>query len=1015
MANNIRGITIEIGGDTTKLGKALADSEKKSRSLQTELRAVQQSLKFNPTNVELLTQKQGLLTESISETSEKLDTLKEAEKQVIKQFEQGKVSEEQVRALQREIIKTENQLENMGEELKSTNKLMSDIAKGTREAGESTADYEKRVESAKKELEDFGGKASEVVGAISTGVVALGASAVAGATYAVNLSAEFDKAFNTLQTQTGASAEEMQALNESMENIYKSNFGESIEDVAVSMATVKTQTKLTGSELEGATKNALLMRDVFGFEVNESIRAVNALMTQFGIDAETAYNLVAQGAQNGLNQNDDLMDVINEYSVHFSQLGLTSTDMFTMLSAGAETGTFSIDKLGDAVKEFGIRVKDGSDSSREAFEYLGYDADALFKVFSEGGQEASDMTRIIMDELANMPDGIEKTTAGVALFGTMWEDLGDTAIGALSGFDTELDYTRDALSSINETKYDDLGSAIQGLGRILQTDIAEPIGEEIKPVVEELIKYVKNNAPEIKETISDIKNQVLEFLSFVVDNGDVIVGIITGIGAGFVTWKVVSVIDGLVTAIKAFKLANEGATVAQWALNVAMDANPVGLIIVAIVALVSAFVMLWNNCEGFRNFWIGLWEKIKTAFSAFIEWISPAIELIKGYFVYLGEQISLVWNSIVEYLSPMIDSVVGAFQEGWELIKVVWDLVSPYFATVWQNIETTFALAKIILGAHFANAWEVVKLTWSVAVSYFSTLWENIKLVFSVVVVYFSGYFSTAWEAIKAIWNGATGYFIAIWDTIKGVFSVVRNVLTGNWSDAWAGIKGIVNTWTSYFSSVWASIKKVFSSAKTWFSTTFSSAWIAIKGVFSNWTSYFFGLWSSIKNAFTNIGTNISNAISSAVRVGLNGVISSIESTVNNGIGLINGAIGAINEIPGVNIGKLSTLSLPRLARGGVVRGATTAIVGEDGAEAIVPLENNTEWLNKVAQILHGYDDRYYNASNDALMSKMDEMIRTVKAVKSTIVLDTGTLVGETINQIDDRLQDNYSLRERRI
>lgn len=176
---------------------------------------------------------------------------------------------------------------------------------------------------------------------IGTSIFAIGAATLAGATYAVKLSDDFDKAFNSLITKTGASKEEFDSLNTSMENVYKNNFGESIEDVAQSMATVKINTNLAGTELEKATERALLLRDTFEFEVNESTRTAKMLMDQFGVSSEEAYNLIVQGAQAGLDKNGDLLDTINEYSVHFKQLGIDSEEMFNMLVNGAKNGTFS--------------------------------------------------------------------------------------------------------------------------------------------------------------------------------------------------------------------------------------------------------------------------------------------------------------------------------------------------------------------------------------------------------------------------------------------------------------------------------------------------------------------------------------------------------------------------------------------------------------------------------------------------------------------------------------------------
>lgn len=369
----------------------------------------------------------------------------------------------------------------------------------------------------------------------------------------------------------------------------------------------------------------------------------------------------------------------------------------------------------------------------------------------------------------------------------------------------------------------------------------------------------------------------------------VILGVKDFVKNGYSMESVLTILAGVLLTIVGVCLA----------FNAALLANPITWVIAAIAALVAAFVILWNECDGFRNFWIQLWEKVKELFAAF-----------------------------VKSMQPLIDALVNAFKAAWELIKVIWnDYLVPLFKA----------------------AWEAIKVVWDLVKPYFEALWNSIKQVFSVVKTYFEGMFKTAWEAIKLIWNAVVGYFTAIWNSIAGIFSVVKDVLTGNWKGAWDGIKGIVNTWKSYFSGVWNDIKNVFSSVQSWFSNTFSAAWTAVKNVFSTWGSFFSGLWNTIKNTFSALGTNIGNAISGAVKSGINGVISMIEKTINSAIGLINGAINLINKLPGVSVGKVSKLSLPRLAKGGVVDTATIAMIGEAGKEAVVPLENNTQWMDALA------------------------------------------------------------------
>lgn len=252
-------------------------------------------------------------------------------------------------------------------------------------------------------------------------------------------------------------------------------------------------------------------------------------------------------------------------------------------------------------------------------------------------------------------------------------------------------------------------------------------------------------------------------------------------------------------------------TAAQWAMNSAILANPITWIVVAIIAAIAAltavFITLWNNCEGFRNFFIDMWEKI----------------------------------------------------------KAVWDACKPYFEAIGEALKTVFSIVKDFLVARFKAAWEGIKLVWSVAVSWFKTVWNNIKLVFSVVKTYLGGMFKTAWEAIKLVWSAVTGFFRNIWNTIKGIFSVVKNVLSGNWKGAWNAIKNIVGGWASYFRDIWSKIKNVFSSVKSWFSNTFSAAWSAVKGIWSNVSGFFSNTVSKVKSTFSKVKDIITQPFKTAI------------------------------------------------------------------------------------------------------------------------------------------------------
>ena len=1150
MANkNIKGITIEIGGDTTKLGKALEQSEKKSRNLQVELKQIQNSLKFNPDNIELLTQKQEVLTQSVKETSDKLDVLREAERQVIAQFERGEVAEEQVRALKREILKTENQLESMTSELRETSKYMQDLANGTRDAEKHTEEYQEALDKTTQELKDFGDKASGAFESIATGVGVLATSVTAVAGYATKLSTEFDQAYNLLQAQTGATAEEMEQLEESIDNIYKSNLGESMDDVARAMSTVKTQTKLSGQELEDVTKTALLMRDTFDFDVNESIRAVNSLINQFGLSADEAYNLIAQGAQKGLNQNGDLMDVINEYAVQFKQAGYNADEMFNMLVNGADAGTWSVDKLGDAVKEYNIRMTDGT--AVEHLEKLGLNVDEVTRKYAEGGTSAQEATNTIIQALKGVENEQERYVIGQGIMGTMWEDLGEDAVYALLDTQGEISKTSDALENINEIRYDDIGSSLGGLKRTLETDVIKPLGEELKPVVEDAIEYVKENGPSIKETLSNIVNAIGKFMKVIVDNKDVVISAIVAIGTGLLVWNIVAILGPVISIITTLFTAIKAGVPIMHALNLAMNANPIGLIITLVAGLIAGFIALWNNCEGFRNFFLNMGDSIANGFKKTVDfitsvfttvidwfksdWKNIAIFLInpfagvfkllyeksdgfknfidgivgkvKGFFMGIVDFFKNNWKTIllfmvnpfagafkllydkVEGFRNFIDGVVAKikgffaglvdwFKNNWKTIllflinpfagvfKLLYDhvegfrnfidnivnTIKEFFASLWNRIleifspaiewftqlftsikDTLFSIIEVMIGL-VRGCWAMIvqifivakdwfKSTvidpiveffvgmWNTIVDFAVSCWNGIVNTFVSIAEWFNTkviqpvieFFKWLWTTVKDLavscWNGIVNTFIGVKDWFSDkVVTPVKNVFVGLWDGLKNGAK-----------NAWEGIKTIFSNVTNFFRDIFSSAWQKVKNVFSAGGQIFAGIKDGIINGFKTVVNAIIGGINKAVSVPFN----AINSMLNKIRSVSFMGISPFKDMWSKN--PISIPKIPQLYRGGILKKGQVGLLEGNGAEAVVPLEKETNWINRIAQKMNELQDINAVHSNEGLSRKMDEMIQTMRSLKSTIVLDTGVLVGETLNQIDEGLGANYSLRERRI
>jgi len=640
----------------------------------------------------------------------------------------------------KEIDNSTKALNNLGQESNQVSKQVDDLATSSEKTG--------------KSLKEMG---SDVAKRAALGIASIGASAVAAIGGIFSFSTDTTKALNDIQSKVGYSDEAMQGMEDTMLSIYNDNFGEGLADIGASMATIGQQTGETGDKLKELTEDALLLRDTFDFEVTESTRSAKMMMDQFGLSGKAAYNLIAQGAQWGLDKNGDLLDTINEYSGTFKAQGFSAEEMFNMIQNGSANGTFSVDKLGDAVKEFGIRSKDGSTTTADAFKRLGFNVTETEKKFAKGGETGKQAFQEVNKKLLEMKDPLAQNQIGVELWGSMWEDLGVKGIAALTDTKGEISNSEDALKKLNEVKYNDIGSALGGLKRELITSIAEPIGKEITPKVNDMIGALK------KVDVTPIVNG----LAWVINNANNIAAGAVAIGVGMATWNAVSMITGVVEAIKKFKLANEGATVAQWALNAAQAANPIGIIIAVVVALIAAMIYLWNTNEGFRNAVIGTWNAIKAAGVAVWGWlvnfftvdIPNAFKAVANFFTNFPTLVGQLITNIMKFFNELPGKLGFAlgFAIG-SIIKFGVVLASWVVATIPRvvgNIITFFMQLPGKITTVFTNGFNRISEWGRNIASWASTAIPNIV---STIVRFFSTLPSKMLDIgsniVKGLWEG---------------------------------------------------------------------------------------------------------------------------------------------------------------------------------------------------------------------------------------------------------------------
>lgn len=496
-------------------------------------------------------------------------------------------------------------------------------------AGEISPTLGKTINSVNKQL----GGINDVAIVAGSAIAAIGKAALDSTKYLNELGTEYQKAINGVAASTGAAGEELEGLKNTIKEVYKSNFGESMQDVADGVSIVQRNTKLAGDELTKVTKGAFALSDTFGYDVAESSRAAKAMMTNFGISGEDAMSMIAAGAQNGLDFSGELIDSINEYSVQFAKLGFSADDMFSIFQQGADSGAWNLDKVGDAIKEFSIRSIDGSKGTTEAFEGLGLNAGKMMATFAAGGNEAEYAFQIVLDKLLKMDNQVERDATGVALFGTMWEDLGVDAVKAMSKVNGSTYDTKNALEGINEVKYNDLGSAIEGIKRKAEVSLlpaAESVSNafiEIAPKVEGMVDKVSPLIARLAENIGPLITKTVDLadrgIGWLVDNGDKLIPIIGGLTTAFVVFKGAMMISGIVDKLKT---SLTGVTLAQKALNLVMNMNPLSKVALLIGLLVTAGIALYQNWDTIKVKAKELWEKVtgfvtkikdsvKTAFS----------------------------------------------------------------------------------------------------------------------------------------------------------------------------------------------------------------------------------------------------------------------------------------------------------------------------------------------------------------------------------------------------------------
>ena len=333
-----------------------------------------------------------------------------------------------------------------------------------------------------KDAEDADGKAGGLLKTLTEltgldldklGLAGAAAAAAAGVKEGIETADEQTAVRGQMAAYTGKTGEELAVLEEAGKDVYRQGYGDDLMDAAQGVATLHSFTGAMGDELQEATQYAFRMRDVFGHDIPETARTAQQMMAVFGVSASEAYGLMAAGAQQGADKKGNLLDTLNEYAPYYEKAGKSAEAFIGTLTAGAESGIYDVDKIGDAMKEFTIRLTDGSDTTKDALKTLGVEAMDLPSKFAQGGEGASAAFDMVIDKLLGIEDPLKRNQAGVALFGTQWEDTGGAILGIFDEIDSGTTDARAALDSLDATRLDDLGEGVERVARHVETAAGE--------------------------------------------------------------------------------------------------------------------------------------------------------------------------------------------------------------------------------------------------------------------------------------------------------------------------------------------------------------------------------------------------------------------------------------------------------------------------------------------------------------------------------------------------------------
>jgi TP901 family phage tail tape measure protein len=769
MAESVRGLNVVIGADTTKLGKALADVESKSKSIQSELRQVERLLKFDPSNTTLLAQKQQLLSQAIENTSEKLNRLKSVQQQVNEQFQRGEISEGQYRAFQREVEKTEGQLRSLQNRLEETNGA---INKHTTVWGK----LQEKLSTVGNNLRDVGQRMQSIGQAMATSMGAA-ATAIGGALgFAVKKSMDFEAQIDRVGAVAGATPAEIKKLEQAALDLGAST-SKSATEVAQGMEIMAAMGYNT-NQILAAMPGIIAAAEASGEDMAMVAETVSAALNAFGLEASEASrvaDILAQAANDSAAGVQDMQYTFKYAAPIAKQLGISLEQLAAATEIMANNGIKG-EQAGTTLRAALIRLSDPPREAANTLEALGVkitDANGKMLPFSNIIGQLAEKTK----DMSNA----QKLAALSTIFGTEAASGMLTVVEAgpqkLDQLTKSLQNSAGASQEAAKKMKDNLKGSLEELQGAFET-AQITIGNALAPAIEKVAGYIQN----LINWFNNLSPSTQQFIATAAAVAAVLAGIGTAIGVLLAIIGAAASGIGVLTA--AFGAVSGAIAAAGGAL--AVITGPIGLTIAAITALVAAGVALWMNWDTIKAKAIEIWGFVSS-------WLSQTVNSIVSFF-------QNSWSNLKNSTSEFLESTKTIMVDSWNFIKnTVLGIVDPLIRgilNIYENMRDGLTSISEGLSSYFSGWWNLIKNIFLGAV----------LLIIDLVTGDFRGFVNDS----KEIFDNLKNAFHQIWLGIQQIFTGTVSAIVGAGIAAWENLKNntvtIYNSVKGFISTTWQNL-----------------------------------------------------------------------------------------------------------------------------------------------------------------------------------------------------------------